>query len=280
MNTIVVGIDGTEASLLALDWAAERAARGGTRIEIVMVAGSTFTDDFRIDASILTAERRLRDRVPDVEVASRRVAGRMPESLLEHAKAADLLVIGSHRDRPLRSARTGWMPMRIASHSSIPVVVVPDNLSRVVGPVVVGIDDDDSSRAAMGVAAGEADAGGFTLAVVHAWQMPAPRIEGSVALLASPIQVRAQHRGILRAAALEVSLIYPDLHIEQVLVQENAARVLLTRSDDASLLVIGSHHRRFLARALLGSVGQHVLSQSSVAVCVAPNIPRTAGLRS
>ena len=62
------------------------------------------------------------------------------------------------------------------------------------------------------------------LAVVHAWQMPAPRIEGSVALLASPIQVRAEHRSILRAAALEVSLTYPDLHIEQVLVQENAAR--------------------------------------------------------
>ena len=128
MNTIVVGIDGTEASLLALDWAAERAARGRTRIEIVMVAGSIFTDDFRIDASIRTAERRLRDRAPDVEVASRRVPGRMPESLLERAMAADLLVIGSHRGRPLRSALTGWMPLRIASHSPIPVVVVPDNL--------------------------------------------------------------------------------------------------------------------------------------------------------
>ena len=279
MNTIIVGIDGTEASLLALDWAAERAARGRTRIEIVMVAGSTFTDDFRIDASIRTAERRLRDRAPDVEVASRRVPGRMPESLLERAIAADLLVIGSHRDRPLRSAPTGWIPLQIASHSPIPVVVVPDNLSPVVGPVVVGIDDDDSAHAAMDVAAGEANAGGFTLAVVHAWQMPAPRIEGSVALLASPIQVRAKHRGILRAAALEVSLIYPDLHIEQVLVQENAARALLTRADDASLLVVGSH-RGLLASDLLGSVGQDVLSQSSVPVCVAPTIPHIAGLPS
>jgi nucleotide-binding universal stress UspA family protein len=172
------------------------------------------------------------------------------------------------------------MPLQIASHSSIPVVVVPDNLSPVVGPVVVGIDDDDSSREAMDVAAGEADAGGFTLAVVHAWQMPAPRIEGSVALLASPIQVRAEHRNTLRAAVLGVSLSYPDLDIEQVLIQENASRALLTRAEDASLLVIGSHHRGFLARAFLGSVGQEVLSQSSVPVCVVPNIPLSARLPS
>ena len=40
MNTIVVGFDGTAASLVALDWVAERAARGPTRVEIVMIAGT------------------------------------------------------------------------------------------------------------------------------------------------------------------------------------------------------------------------------------------------
>ena len=36
----------------------------------------------------------------------------------------------------------------------------------------------------------------------------------------------------------------------------------------------------FLARAVLGSVGQDVLSQSSVPVCVAPNIALSAALPS
>ena len=244
-----------------------------------MVAGSIFTDDFRIDASILAAERRLRDRAPDVEVASRRVPGRMPESLLERASAADLLVIGSHRGRPLRSALTGWMPLRIASHSPIPVVVVPDNLSPIVGPVVVGLDDDDSSHAAMDVAAGEADAGGFTLAVVHAWQMPAPRIEGSVALLASPIQVRAEHRGILRAAALEVSLMLsrpshragPRPGERRPLRSSPEQRT--PRSSLSAVTTAGSSPAPSSDRSDRMSCRSH-----PVPVCVAPNIARTAGL--
>jgi len=275
MTNIVVGFDGTEASFIALDWVAERAVRGATRVDIVMIAGTILSDDFRIDASLLRAERRLRDRVPDVEVASHCSSGRMPEALFDHAGAADLLVVGCHHGRGLPSVLAGWLPLRIASRSRVPVVVVPDNWSLTGGPVVVGLDDDDSSHAAIVMAAGEADAAGVPLTVVHAWEMPVPRMEGSIALLASPIQVKAEHRKILRDAVLGVALTHPGVRIEQVLVQESPAAALVDKGRDASLLVVGTHHRGFLADALLGTVGQDVLSQSAVPVCVAGNIART-----
>jgi len=276
MTNIVVGFDGTEASFVALDWAAERAVRGPTRVEIVMIAGTVLSDDFRIDASILQAERRLRDRAPDAEVSSRCFPGRMPDSLFDHASAADLLVIGSHRARALPAVLARRLPLRIASHSRVPVVVVPDTWSPTWGPVVVGLDDDCSSGAALDRAAGEAGAAGVPLVVVHAWEMPTPRMEGSIALLASPIQVKAEHRKALREAVLGVTLTHPGVAIEQVLVQETPTTALLDRKD-ASLLVIGTHHRGLFAGALLGSVGQDVLSQSSVPVCVTPNVAQAEG---
>jgi len=270
MSSIVVGIDGTEASLVALDWAAERAVRGSTRVELVMIAGTIFSDDFRIDASILEAEHRLRDLAPGVEIAARQFPGRMPGSLLEHASAADLLVIGCRHGRSLRSALAGRLPVRIASASRVPVVVVPDDWSPTTGPVLVGLDDDASSSAALEVAASEADAAGVALTLVHAWRMPPPEIEGSIALLASPIHVKAEHRRILREASQGLARTYPGLHIEQVLIQEEPAAALRERSKDASLLVIGTHHLGLFAGALWGSVGHDVLGQASVPVCVVP----------
>jgi len=271
MNSIVVGIDGTEASLVALDWAAERAVPGTTRVELVMIAGTIVSDDFRIDASILEAEHRLRDRAPDIEITSRRFPGRMPGSLFEQASAADLLVVGSHRGRPLRSALAGRLPVRIASGSPVPVVAVPDDWCPIAGPVVVGLDDDESSSAALEMAAREADAAAVPLMVVHAWQMPTPRMEGSIALLASPIQAKAEHRRLLRGAVLGLVRTHPGLLVEQILVHEKPAAALLERSSDASLLVLGTHHRGLFAGALRGSVGHDVLGRSSIPVCVVPN---------
>jgi nucleotide-binding universal stress UspA family protein len=270
IKSIVVGIDGTEASLVALDWAAERAVRGSTRVELVMIAGTIFSDDFRIDASTLKAEHRLRDLAPGVEIASLHVPGRMPGSLLELASAADLLVIGCHHGRPLRSALAGRLPLRIASASSVPVVVVPDDWSPATKPVLVGLGDDSSSAAALEVAASEADAAGVPLTVVHAWRMPAPQMEGAIALLASPLHVKAGHAKILREAALGLAHTHPGLHVDQVLVQEEAAAALSARAKDASLLVIGTHHLGLFAGARSGSVGHELLSRPSVPVCVVP----------
>ena len=270
MNSIVVGIDGTEASLVALDWAAERAARGATRVELVMIAGTIFSDDFRIDASVLEAEHRLRDLAPGVEIAARQFPGRMPGSLLEHASAADLLVIGCRRARPLRSALAGRLPVRIASGSRVPVVVVPEDWSPTTGPVLVALDDDDSSSAALEMAASEADAAGVALTLVHAWRMPAPQREGAIALLASPLHVKAEHRMVLREAALGLARTHPGLHIEQVLVQGEPAVALSERAKGASLLVVGTHQLALFAGALWGPVGQDPLSQASVPVCVVP----------
>jgi nucleotide-binding universal stress UspA family protein len=270
VETIVLGFDGSEPSLFALDWVAERAASHRTQVEIVMIGGTLLRDDSGRDSGLLDAERRLRDRAPDAEVDSHRFPGKMPNSLLERARHADLLVVGSHRGRPIWSALSGWMPLRVASRSRTPVVVVPDDWEATTGRVVVGLDDDDSSLAAVDFAAREAAVSHVPLSLVHTWTMPTPQMEGSVVLLASPIEARAGQRRILREAVARTQEAHPDLVITQVLEQSNPSSALLRAARGASLLVLGTHHRGVVKGALLGSVGRDVLAQCRIPVCVVP----------
>ena len=273
METIVLGFDGSRTSLVALDWVAARAALRPAEVEIVMIGGTMLQDDTARDADLEEAERRLRDLAPDAEVDCHRFTGRMPDALIERARGADLLVVGSHRGRPVWAAFAGWMPLRLASQSSSPVAVVPDDWDATGGRIVVGIDDDDSSLAALGFAAREAERDEVPLVLVHTWQMPVPQMEGSVALLASPIEARAGHRRILREAAQRAQSVRPGIQVEQVMEQGSPASALLHASRSASLLVIGTHHRGLLAGAFLGSVSQDVLTQCRIPVCVVPGEP-------
>ena len=270
METIVLGFDGSAASLVALDWVAARAAFRPAEIDIVMIGGTMLEDDSGRDAGLEDAARRLRDRAPDAEVDCHRFTGRMPDALLERARGADLLVVGSHRGRPVWSALAGWLPLRVASRSRTPVAVVPDDGDATGGKIVVGIDDDDSSLAALDFAAREAAIEDATLVLVHTWQMPVPQMEGSVALLASPIEARAGHRRMLREAAQRAQSAHPGILIESVMEQGSPASALLHAAREASLLVLGTHHRGLLAGAFLGSVNQDVLTQCRVPVCIVP----------
>jgi nucleotide-binding universal stress UspA family protein len=271
VETIVVGFDGSETSVVALDWVAERAAHRPLRIEIVTIGGTMLQDGS--DAPLRDAARRITDRSPETEVDAHRFAGRMPDALLERARGADLLVVGSHRGRPVWSALARWMPLRVASRSPSPAIVVPDDWEATSGKVIVGMDDDDSSLAALDFAAREAAASDVPLVLVHTWKMPVPQMEGSVALLASPIEARAGHRRILREATQRAQGAHPGLVVEHVLEQGNPVSALLHAARGASMLVIGTHHRGRFAGALLGSIGQDLLTQCRIPVCVVPGDP-------
>lgn len=268
MEHIVLGFDGSEPSFVALDWVAERAARGPSTVEIVTIE----RDDPLAEPAkaVDDAERRITDRAPDAEIVTGTVAGRMPHALLRAAENADLLVIGAHRRRRVRSALTGWLPLRTVSRSPVPTIVVPEDWTFVDGPIIVGVDDDDSSSAAVSFAALEAAATGSALTLLHAWQMPLPTTEGAGVLLTSSTHMRAAHQEVLDRTGERVAETHPALRLDKVLIQDNPSSALVTRTERASLLVLGTHHRGPVEGALLGSVCQDALWLSSCPVCVVP----------
>ena len=273
MDRIVVGFDGTDPSFVALDWAAARAARRSSRVEVVTVGPADLFADEVVNVVLDDAERRVRNVAADAEVITRSVPGRMPLALLRAADGSDFLVIGAHHRRPVRSALSGWRPLRTVSRSDMPVVVVPDDWAASDGPVLVGVDDDHSSDAAVDFATREACATGVGLTLLHAWQLPTPTMDGAVALLASPIEAKADHRRVLDGAREQVLKTQPTLKVDVILARDNPSGALLMEARRSSLLVLGTHHRGLFAGAFLGSVGQDVLVESRIPVCV---VPRTA----
>jgi nucleotide-binding universal stress UspA family protein len=270
MKSIVVGFDGSESSLTTLDWVAQRAVRGDCRVEIVMVHSAILVADDEEELVFEDAAARVRDVAPDAEVTARIAVGRTPRTLIEAAAQADLLVIGIHRQHPIRSALTGWRSLRLAAHSDVPTVLVPDDWEPVDGDVLVGVDDDDSSRSAVELAAREAVAAGRSLVLLHAWLMPVPSLEGPSALVAPHFENRKIHADVLAAAREVVARAFPALDVRSVLVEDNPASALLAEAKLSSLLVIGTHHRGIMEGAFIGSVGQDVLVEAVPPVCVVP----------
>jgi nucleotide-binding universal stress UspA family protein len=132
-NDIVVGIDGSADASRALTWALDEAELRGTRVRAVLTwsylgeADSTLgvgttEDDARaalddVIAAVAGDRAGLVDRVVLNDLA---VAG-----LLDQAKDAALLVVGSRGRGGLKGLLLGSVSRTVVERSPIPVVVVP-----------------------------------------------------------------------------------------------------------------------------------------------------------
>lgn len=133
---IVVGVDGSPDSLSALRWAADYAKATGLGVEIICAYDAAFPDPYsgtvlvQADEIERIAKESLQHIIDaaeldgiDVEAIAR--PGHAPVVLLEAAKEAPLLVVGSRGHGALASMLLGSTSRAILHHPPCPVVVVP-----------------------------------------------------------------------------------------------------------------------------------------------------------
>ena len=136
---IVVGIDGSEDSRLALDWALAH-AKPGDHVEVIhtwtqplMAAEAGYALDPKLFAdsavSVLEAEMDLvRAAHPDVaEVHGQCVEGHAGTALLKAAEDADMLVVGTRGRGGFVGLLLGSTSTYLAHHATCAVVIVPGN---------------------------------------------------------------------------------------------------------------------------------------------------------
>jgi nucleotide-binding universal stress UspA family protein len=140
MTRIVVGLDGSDASVAALDWALDYAAVTGAEVEVIHAyqIGLSWIDGYQPDLprweeEATEAARRVIDTAVEralvahpVENVTRSVVEGSPaRTLIERSKDADLLVVGSRGRGGLPGLLLGSVSNQCTHHAPCAVVVVP-----------------------------------------------------------------------------------------------------------------------------------------------------------
>lgn len=132
----VVGVDASDASIRTLRWALDYARATGAVVEVVHAWEPP--SEFGIPLAVLPRANRaaaaeqliaaVLDRAaggePGVAVERRPVRGEPGPVLVERARNADLLVVGSHGQRGLLGTMVGSVSQYCVDHATCPVVVV------------------------------------------------------------------------------------------------------------------------------------------------------------
>lgn len=133
---VVVGVDGSSASVGALLWAAEAAAASGAELHVVAAwLHDPLLDDLSIGRNVDEAGKAHRAeleafvaetvKTPPETVQCSAPEGDAASMLIDCARNAALLVVGSHGKGLVRQALTGSVSTACLRRASCPVAVVP-----------------------------------------------------------------------------------------------------------------------------------------------------------
>lgn len=142
METIVVGVDGSETAAAALDFAASEAALRGARLRVVCVWEvpiAAYGDGMipavtpeMFDSFQAAAQKVVDDAVasvsaehPGLAYEGRCLEGLPAAVLLDQAQDASLVVVGNRGRGGVASLLLGSVSQQVVHHAPCPVVVVP-----------------------------------------------------------------------------------------------------------------------------------------------------------
>ncbi|NAS25986.1 universal stress protein [Herbidospora sp. NEAU-GS84] len=284
-EAIVVGVDGSPATVAAIEWAADDAARTGLPLRVVFAVDRSpheipkFPNPHLEDALsrgavrvLQEAERAAKARQPGITVVTEQIEGRPADVLRRAATEAAELVVGTRGMGGFAGAVVGSVSSHVAGHVPGPVVVVRHLPGLPTGEIVVGVDDSPAAQPALAYAFEQARSRYSTLRAVRAWMEPVHAYAPGIIYDLEEIGT-AQHAvvaGILDPWRER----YPEIKVIEDVRLSHPVAALVDASAGADLLVVGSHGRSAVASALMGSVSRAVLHHAECPVAVVrPDAP-------
>jgi nucleotide-binding universal stress UspA family protein len=266
-RAVVVGVDGSPSAALAVSWAAEAARARDATLRLVAayrdrpVTHARAQAEEQLDAAAAQARRLF----PDLVVETMDVSGSPTTALLSESEDALALVVGSRRLGPVHRIFTTSVGRTLAVRAPCPVVVVRESASRSIADtrVVVGVAGPGSTDE-LHLAFAEASRFGTGLTAVHVLPLGLrdPAASSAVPGDGEPLD---GHR-MLMAALRPLRAEYPDVDVRRYVVDGSVADRLVTMSENARLLVLGSGEAA--AWSTLGPVSRDVLLRSHCPVAV------------
>ncbi|HTU74080.1 MAG TPA: universal stress protein [Trebonia sp.] len=278
---VVVGVDGSEESLHAAEWAAWEAMRREVPLRIVSapapppmrsphVSEATMTNALRGMAarSLALAVERVGEVAHGLPVKTGIVSGPPAIALAGCGQGASVLVLGARGSGGLGAMMVGSVSRHGAAHAPCPVVVVREDTTAVMRKVAVGIRDPQDAHGALAFAFEEAALRNADLLVVHAWHLIPPVVMSRAGQAYDPEMVSGAAMSLLEDVLAAWQDKYPAVKAFPEVVNGHPAQVLASLSARADLLVIGKHAHR---GHVIGSIQNAVLIHAHGPVAVVPS---------
>lgn len=280
---VVVGVDGSAGSAIALHWALDHADQLGDIEPVMTFVSGPF--EYGFDSAEgpdgpgepyrSEAVRRLRDfleaNAPALVDTGVVIEHRAGPGLVKAARSAELLVVGTRGWSGRVDLSVGSVGSYCVRHASVPVALIPrdvpsrhDHLD-----VVVGVDGSPHSY------------GALRWALTHlrrSARVTVVRAYTDDTIVGEPLAPAAHHAETAERAELEHEVTaalrdLPERHAAvDVVVQPGDPRaVLRNMCDRAHLLVIGARGHGVLDHMLLGSVASALAHHPTVPTVVVPH---------
>ena len=279
-TSVVVGVDGSEHSRRALEWAAGEARLRDAPLRIVHAFPFELPRAGGSDPFVDAATQALRDVAArahrldprPLTVSSDVVDGLPTRVLVEESRQCALLVMGSRGHGGFERLLLGSTAVDVTAQADCPVAVVPaggDDSSR--SDVVVGVDESEGSERALEFAFSRAVHRQVGLVAVHVWQLPTAygAYAGADLLRTGPERVEAEARALLEGMLSPWQARYPQVAVTRRVVRGQAvAELAQASSAQGEVVVVGARGRSVLAGALVGSVSQGLLHHAAGPVVI------------
>ncbi|MEV6087221.1 universal stress protein [Streptomyces parvulus] len=283
---ITAGVDGSQESLAALDWAAGEAVRTGAPLHVVHAwqprdtggEGDRDAQERWVRDAVAEPVRTVTGRHPELSVSTEvREADDPVAVLLAAAADSTTLVLGSRGHGAIVGFLLGSVGRQVIAEATRPVVLVragEKTAGGTGGEVVVGQQGEpEDSADVIGYAFEAAAARGATVRAVRAWTLPTvfTYSPGSMALADEAGGLEQYERKALGEALGPWRERFPDVPVVEHVEMGSAGQVLLSVSANARLMVVGRRARRGAVGGRIGSVAHGVLHHADCPVAVVPH---------
>lgn len=282
MKTILVATDFSERSDRALRRATLLARSGGARL--VLVHG---VDDDQPDRLAESARREAGALIGELAASVTSldgvaceglvVSGPVDEAVATAAEEhdADLLVVGSHRQRPFHDVFLGTTVDRILRRSLRPVLMAKATPAGPHHRVLFATDMSEGCENAIRTARDLGLLAGTRLSVVHVFAAPGQELMLHASASTKEVLAYVESERVRATEKLEAWLngigLSADARLAELAEVATAETIAdCAQESRADLIVLGTQARSSLKRFILGSVAQGVLRAATSDVVVVP----------
>jgi nucleotide-binding universal stress UspA family protein len=289
VKPVVVGVDGSEDSLLAAEWAALEARRHASSLRIVSAPAAVprlhtyhaSPDEIvvalrGVSARTLDAAITRCDQVaPGLPIETGLLSGPSAVAVAGSGADASMVVVGARGAGGFAAMMLGSVSRYVATWAPCPVVVARQETTAVHREIAVGVRDPEDVTGTLAFAFEEAALRGADLVAVHTWYwLPSgPIASGPAGVLRPPApgQISAEAGRHLAAVLEPWRGKYPEVRVHQDVIRGHPARVLASYSARADLVVIGRHGHPAGPGPGIGSIQHAVLDHAHGPVAFVPS---------